>query len=241
MKFFIIHAIIIVIIANIVIGINEDNITLHVSINENITAKNMTIGKFTINVTTPEVIYINKSFNIRVSIQNPTPEEFEYTFWSYVYKGSVSFSGERESNNKTISISNFSNVAFDLENVVDATPGIYKLKIKALKKGIKTPKEFTLDIEVVEILEQNVLENAESNSSLITNSSNTTSQPSKTNNKKEVIISNVKPLQINNMESNESNKSSSFKSSSAKAKDLSFYILLGVFTLILVGVILKKF
>lgn len=73
--------------------------------------------------------------------------------WSYVYRGNKCYSCNdnvtRESNAKSITVQPNSFVEVQLQNIVEeAEPGSYKLKIKALQKGLKTPKEFTYDIQI---------------------------------------------------------------------------------------------
>ncbi|MBW2967790.1 hypothetical protein KY362_04850 [Candidatus Woesearchaeota archaeon] len=98
----------------------------------------------------PETISTNSTFKIRLLMQNPTEDDLEVDAWSYVYRSSKCYSGEREANKKRINLPQFSNVTFDLENIVDASPGNYSLKVKFLRTDRKTPFEITRPIVVID-------------------------------------------------------------------------------------------
>lgn len=112
-----------------------------------------TIGDFTYNLIVPNSINIGEEFAVIIRISSNAEQEQNFLVWSYVYNGSRCLScgndATRESNAKSIAISSGSEAEIELRNVVDdADPGTYKLKVKALQEGLKTPKEFTYDLEI---------------------------------------------------------------------------------------------
>jgi hypothetical protein len=96
-----------------------------------------------------EYIESNNSFRTRVLINNPTGQNLTADAWSYVYRSSKCYSGDREGNRKTINIPEFSNITFDLNNTVNAKPGDYSLKIRLLRSDRKSEEEITMPIVVV--------------------------------------------------------------------------------------------
>ena len=94
----------------------------------------------------------NKEFITKVLIT--AKDETKLKIWSYAYRGSKCYSGEREDNMQEILIQANGNKTVELENtVIDAEPGDYKLKVKLLLEGQKTEKELTEDIMVIEPIE----------------------------------------------------------------------------------------
>lgn len=99
----------------------------------------------------PEVVRVGEKIITPVKIINN--ENFEKTFliWSYVYNGPKCYSciDNREENSQQITVIPFSQEIIYLENtLVSAAEGNYSLKIKILRDGLKTPKEFTYPIIV---------------------------------------------------------------------------------------------
>lgn len=105
----------------------------------------------------PLTVYPGKEFTVNVEVKSDD-KEHELEIWSYVYKGSISYSGEKEMNKQMISISEGSSAVIDIKNtVVDAKPGDYKLKVKIKKDNQKTLKELTADIKVDEYPSEDIL------------------------------------------------------------------------------------
>ncbi len=100
--------------------------------------------KFSYNIfSLPDEIEIGKEFTAKVKITSDS-EEHILDIWSYVYRGSKCYSGEREENAQTITLPGDSSVIVDLKNtVIEAKPGSYKFKVKIIKDNQKTPKELT--------------------------------------------------------------------------------------------------
>ncbi len=97
----------------------------------------------------PESISSGEPFKVKVLVENSVSDFMDIQVWSYVYRSSKSYSGERESNRKTINIPEYSNITFFLENTVDAPPGNYSYKLKLLLPDLKLPKELTKTITVL--------------------------------------------------------------------------------------------
>ena len=91
----------------------------------------------------------NKEFITKVLIT--AKDETKLKIWSYVYRGSKCYSGEREDNMQEILIQANRNKTIELKNIIiDAEPGDYKLKVKLLLEDQKTEKEIIAEIEVIE-------------------------------------------------------------------------------------------
>jgi len=82
-----------------------------------------------------------------ISLQNLKDEPITVRVWSYVYRGSKSFSGERTSNLRTINMLPQEQRIETLYNTPqDIEPGQYKIKVVAHVEGMATDKELTVDI-----------------------------------------------------------------------------------------------
>lgn len=110
---------------------------------------NSGIAKFEYNfLSYPATIYSGKEFITQIEIKSDN-HPHELSVWSYVYRGSKCYSGEREENKQRISLPAKSSVVIDLKNTVpDAKSGDYKLKVKIKKDEQKTLKELTGEISV---------------------------------------------------------------------------------------------
>jgi hypothetical protein len=180
----------------------------------------------------PKEIESGKSFSSRLLISNPTGKYLDVDAWSYVYRSSKSYSGEREQNRKSINVPEYSNITFDLDNIVNATGGEYILKIKLLRSDRKAPTEINLPIVV--------------SGSSSKESSDLTGLSVLDNNDEEKIAGNSSPKKKTlfssgkNSSGNISIQGGIYESSSVKARNLAVYILIGVLALILVVLIFKK-
>jgi hypothetical protein len=97
----------------------------------------------------PDVVFAGKEFESEVKITNNDNSTHMLQVWSYVYKGSKCYSGDRESNKIVISLEPNSSVTKRLKNTVEeAESGVYSFKVKILKDSLKTPYEITEDIAV---------------------------------------------------------------------------------------------
>ncbi|MBU0536561.1 MAG: lamin tail domain-containing protein [Nanoarchaeota archaeon] len=95
-----------------------------------------------------EEITLGEEFITEVSINNED-ESHDFTLWSYVYRGSRSYSGEREENKVSVHVGPGQTETIELSNVVEeAEPGQYKLKIRVQKNEQKTTTDFTKDITI---------------------------------------------------------------------------------------------
>ena len=97
----------------------------------------------------PAVVHAGESFNITVRVNNSATET-SFSVYSYVYRGSVSYSGEREANMESAVLPAFGSHKFVQQINPNADIGMYKLKVRIRREGIKTESEITRDIEIVE-------------------------------------------------------------------------------------------
>ncbi len=124
---------------------NIDNLCQKVEV------ENTSGGKFSYNLLSyPDSVIPNQEFSSKVEIKGDG-KSHDLEIWSYVYKGSTSISGDKESNKQIVSLPPDSSIIVDLKNKVETVdPGAYKLKIKIKKDDQKTSKEITSDINVEE-------------------------------------------------------------------------------------------
>ncbi|MBI2208322.1 lamin tail domain-containing protein [Candidatus Woesearchaeota archaeon] len=96
-----------------------------------------------------EVVDVNKKFSAKIVLDNNNDEDMDIKLWSYVYRGSKSYSGEREENMKEFTLNRNSLQVVELSNMVEnMQPGNYKFKVVLNKNGQKTNNEITKDIVV---------------------------------------------------------------------------------------------
>lgn len=99
----------------------------------------------------PETIEEGENFNVRVELEGDE-ENHQVKLWSYLYRGSKCYSGEREENLKEITLKPGETKIVELEIKPDddLKAGDYKLKVKLNKDKQKTNKEITDEIKVEE-------------------------------------------------------------------------------------------
>lgn len=98
----------------------------------------------------PEEIENNEEIISEIELNNDGDENIGLEIWSYVYRGSKSYSGEREENKLAVEMPSHSQKTIKLYNTVsNANPGDYKLKTKIKQINQKTAKEITEDIKLV--------------------------------------------------------------------------------------------
>ena len=97
----------------------------------------------------------NRQSTARLRITNNNQEEVRAGLWSYLYRGSVSYSGEREANRETIVLPPDSVTETYLSNTPSIKEeGSYKAKFLLLQDGLKTPQDITFDISISQSQEQ---------------------------------------------------------------------------------------
>jgi hypothetical protein len=102
---------------------------------------------------------VGKIFNTRIILNNNNDVDIPIKIWSYVYRGSKSYSGDREENKKEFILKSRSLHTIELENTVeDADPGNYKFKVVLNKNNQKTNNELTENI-VLDNIEKSKNEN----------------------------------------------------------------------------------
>tara|TARA_Y100000310_G_scaffold118295_1_gene117158 strand:+ start:9289 stop:11532 length:2244 start_codon:yes stop_codon:yes gene_type:complete len=101
-------------------------------------------------VSAPKEIEIGKEFETKVKLTNNDNKLHKIEIWSYIYRGSKSYSGEREENKKLLTIPKNNEIIETLKNKVKAAkPGDYKLRIMIIKDNQKTPYILTEDISII--------------------------------------------------------------------------------------------
>ncbi len=89
-----------------------------------------------------------KVFETEIFLANNDGNDLTIKIWSYAYRGSKSYSGERESNMKELVLKAHSSQIVELSNKVKADPGNYKFKVLVNKNNQKTNNQITRDIAV---------------------------------------------------------------------------------------------
>lgn len=185
-------------------------------------------------------LYSNSSFKTRILIKNPTKENTAFTVWSYVYRSSKCYSGEREENKKTINVPEFSNITFDLENTVTAQPGNYTLKVLLLHSNKKTPEEFKIPVTVYSTAAISDFaqekSDAQENSKSPVLIKDETSQEKTNLTSKRKLFSPITSFSV----LNETAPKLVYESASARARGLLVYLLIATLLLILIVLILKR-
>jgi hypothetical protein len=98
----------------------------------------------------PAATYSGHSFSAKIRIYGDD-EQHKLKLWSYVYRGSKSYSGERESNKKYIELLPGSTAEVILSNVVsEAEAGDYKFKVLLNKDDQKTNREIITNLTIAE-------------------------------------------------------------------------------------------
>jgi len=95
------------------------------------------------------LIQVGVPFSSEIRLTNSGDSDLKVDVWSYVYRGSKSYSGDREANRKTITIPANTLHIQKMRNIVsDADPGEYKFKVKLKRADQKTVRELTDSIIV---------------------------------------------------------------------------------------------
>jgi len=99
-----------------------------------------------------------KEFGIDLRIENQDSKEHRALIQSYVYKGSVTYSGEREENQYELTLEAGAKEIIHFDFILNnkTKPGEYKIKVKIYKDDLKTPYELTENITILESEEEAV-------------------------------------------------------------------------------------
>lgn len=96
----------------------------------------------------PENIISNK-IKTKVQLSNNDDDDYDIKIWSYLYRGSKCYSGEREANKKQISLQAGTSEIINMDNsIIGATPGDYKYKVVINKDNQRTNKELVKGIVI---------------------------------------------------------------------------------------------
>ncbi len=112
-------------------------------------SSNSSKSKFTYKLTSyPEKITSGKEFTSKVEIESDD-KDHELEIYSYVYRGSKSYSGERDANRQKVLLDADSSVVVELKNTAYVSEeGNYSFKVKIRKDDLKTEKEITVPLYV---------------------------------------------------------------------------------------------
>lgn len=94
-----------------------------------------------------KVFVVGEEKNITLVIKN-NHEPHSFVVWSYVYRGSKSYSGGREENKQTIDLKAGETAQVVLANTVGAEPGEYKFKVKIRRDALKSTTDLTEEVIV---------------------------------------------------------------------------------------------
>ena len=98
----------------------------------------------------PSTIRLGEDFETEVELVNNDDEDIDIELWSYVYRGSKCYSGDREENKQRFTLKKGSSKGVELINMVEeAEPGDYNFKVKIRKDQQVTLKELTEQISVI--------------------------------------------------------------------------------------------
>ena len=96
-------------------------------------------------------IEVDKEFTTKIKFDNNDDQNINIKLWSYVYRGSKSYSGDREENKKEFVLKANSLDIVELSNIVDeAEPGNYKFKVLVNKNNQKTNNQIIKDVIINE-------------------------------------------------------------------------------------------
>ncbi len=185
----------------------------------------------------PAEIRNNEEFFSEVLISSGRATNF--TIWSYVYRGSRCYSGEREENKQHAFVDANSNVTVTLANTAVAPPGDYLFKVKILQEGLRTEREITESITVIESKQQEEPDSGiESHDSLEPQQTAEKTQPAaqSANIYQHLELETAKESGHENPESGET----IYLSTSEKAKHYAKYMLIGISILINIILIARK-
>jgi len=108
-------------------------------------------------------IEVGKELNTQIMLDNNNDIDIPIKVWSYIYRGSKSYSGDREQNMQEFILKSNSLHVVELKNFVeDAEPGNYKFKVLVNKDNQKTNSEITKDVVINDKLNKNNIKNIDS-------------------------------------------------------------------------------
>jgi hypothetical protein len=92
----------------------------------------------------------NETLKVTVRINNIEDEKSHYKVWSYIYRGSKSYSGNRTDNLVEFDLAKAGTKDITLKNTFQGEPGDYKLMVKINKNSQKTNYSLSENITVEE-------------------------------------------------------------------------------------------
>lgn len=170
-----------------------------------------------------------ENFIVKIKIIN-NEDTTKFSAWSYVYSGSICYSIDgRESNKIITEIAKAEKKIIELNNQVNLSKidlnKTYRLKVKILREGLKTEKEFTYELSIPKSLAAS----EEKTSNSITSDSEISGE-----NPDEI------PESATNEKPSEQIRTMSYESKSMSAARIAVYIFASLMTLFSIYLIIKK-
>lgn len=99
----------------------------------------------------PENIFLGDEFSSSVKVENTKGYSINTKVYSYVYRGSKCYSGERTENMQEFILASGESKTIELKNIVEeAEPGEYNFKVRIERNDIKSGNEITSSINLLE-------------------------------------------------------------------------------------------
>lgn len=107
----------------------------------------------------PENIFLGDGFSSSVKVENTKGYSINTKVYSYVYRGSKCYSGERTENMQEFILASGESKTIELKNIVEeAEPGEYNFKVRIERSDIKSGNEITSSINLLERENKNINE-----------------------------------------------------------------------------------
>jgi len=99
----------------------------------------------------PTIVSPKDPFEVEVELSNDRDTSTDVKIWSYVYRGSKSYSGDREKNMQILRLGEYETkrVRLKTDLLEDIEEGEYKLKVLVNKDNQKSSNDITNDIKVI--------------------------------------------------------------------------------------------
>ena len=97
----------------------------------------------------PYALFSNKPFSLTINLTNNDIQDYSLLISSYVYQHSKVYSKNRTANQIAVKLRKNSSSLVYLSDNTNAPQGLYNIKVKMLKSGVKTPYEITDKIFII--------------------------------------------------------------------------------------------
>jgi len=115
-----------------------------------------------VDIHVPAEIYANQPFDASITLTNTGKESIQGDLWTYVYRGSKTYSGSKEQNKEPFLLEPKQSSVFTQSLTInDADPGNYSLKANVKTPDRKTVQEQRMNIVVLTEKTDNTEENTQ--------------------------------------------------------------------------------